>query len=138
MKASSESVLLIEDDQKLTEFFGEMLDRGGIECNSALAANAVAAAAVRQPGLILLHASYSREGSSVLTELQHDRRTAPIPVVVLSGNTDRQVIERLHEQGAQDYWALHEITHEALLAQRVKTWFATHRRVDTDGQPNRF
>lgn len=124
MKTSSEDVLLIEADLKLAKTFSEALEEDGIHCCVALGADAVDIAAVWEPGLVLLDpgSSYRMEGLAILEGLRHNRFTAELPVIVLSGNTDRHVIERLRAHGVVDYWALQELSPETLV-RRVRRWF---------------
>lgn len=143
MKTSSEDVLLIEDDLKLAKKFGDALEEDDIHCCVALKANAVAVAAAWRPSLIVLDVgSYRMEGLAVLEELRRNKFTAELPVIILSGNTDRYVVERLRTQGIVDYWALHELSPESLV-RRVKRWFAAYPRThshaagDVSVQPNR-
>lgn len=145
MERSSEDVLLIEGDLKLAKTFSEALEEDEIHCCVALEANAVALAAAWQPGLILLDAgsSYRMEGLAVLEELRRNKFTAELPVIILSGNTDRYVIERLRAYGIVDYWALQELSPERLV-RRVKRWFdASPRASSRPGvavplHPNRY
>lgn len=144
MKSSSEDVLLIEGDLKLAKTFSEALEEDEIHCCVALQANAVAVAAAWQPALILFDAgsSYRMECIAVLDELRRNKFTAGLPVIILSGNTDRYVIERLRAHGIADYWALHELSPERLV-RRVRRWFdaspkaGSHPRVGIPLQPNR-
>lgn len=124
MNASSKDVLLIEDDLKLAKTFSEALEEDDIHCCVALGANAVEVAVAWQPGLILLDpgSSYRMEGLAILEGLRRNRFTARLPLVILSGNTDRYVIERLRAHGVIDYWALQELSPETLV-RRVRRWF---------------
>lgn len=132
VKISSEDVLLIEDDMKLAKSFSEALEEDEIHCCVAHEADAVNVAAAWQPGLILLDAgSYRMEGLPALEELRHNKFTAQLPVIILSGNTDRYVIERLFANGIIDYWALHELSPETLV-RRVKRWFASSSRANSE------
>ena len=138
MNTSSEDVLLIEDDLNLATTFSEALEEEEIHCCVAHQTNAVEVAAAWQPGVILLDAgSYRMEGLAVLQELRRHKFTAALPVIILSGNTDRHVIERLRAQGVVDYWALQELGPERF-ARRVKRWFATCPRTSSHAplQPN--
>lgn len=135
MNISSEDVLLIEDDLKLAKSFSEALEEDEIHCCVAHEADAVTVAAAWQPGLILLDAgSYRMEGLSALEELRHNKFTAQLPVIILSGNTDRYVIERLRANGVIDYWALHELSPETLV-RRVKRWFASSQKASSHQDP---
>lgn len=144
MKSASEDVLLIEGDVKLAERFSEALEEDDIHCCVALGADAVEAAAAWQPCLILLDAgsSYRMEGLAILEGLRGNRFTARLPVIILSGNTDRYVIERLRAHGVVDYWALQELSPE-MLVRRVRRWFdaspkaSTHPGVVVPLHPNR-
>jgi CheY-like chemotaxis protein len=123
MKTSSEDVLLIEGDLKLAKAFSEALEEEEIHCCVALEANAVTVASAWQPRLILLDAgSYRMEGLTALEDLRRNKFTAALPIIVLSGNTDRYVIERLRAHGIVDYWALQELSPE-MLVRRVRRWF---------------
>ncbi len=144
MNASSDNVLLIERDVKLAKPFSEALEEDGVRCLVALEADAVDVAATWQPSLILLDvgSSYRMECLTILEGLRRNRLTAELPVIILSGNTDRYVIERLRAQGVVDYWALQELSPETLV-RRVRRWFdaspkvASHLGVVIPLHPNR-
>lgn len=124
MKTLSQDVLLIEDDLKLAKTFSEALEEEDIHCCVAHQGNAVEVATAWQPGLIFLDAgSYRMEALAVLEELRRNKFTAQLPVIILSGNTDRYMIERLRVHGIADYWALHELSPERFV-RRVRLWFA--------------
>jgi CheY-like chemotaxis protein len=143
MEDSSEIVLLIEEDMKLAKLFSEALEAAHIRNYRALGTNAVDRAAAWKPDLVLLHFSSGLDGPALLTRLTQDERTAAIPVVVLSGNTERRVIDRLTQRGARDCWAIPEIV-EGPLVEHVKDWLATHNRAkppqrhEAMAQPNGY
>lgn len=132
MNASSEDVLLIEDDLNLAKTFSEALEEDDIHCCVALGANAREVAAAWHPGLILLDAgsSYRMQGLAILEGLRGNKFTAELPVIILSGNTDRYVIERLRANGVVDYWALQELSPE-MLVRRVRLWFDASPKAST-------
>ena len=80
-------VLVVEDDPDLREFLTDLLGNDGYDVTATDAAIGVRALAESvQPHTILLDLGLPyRSGASLLVELKADPRTAPIPVIVLSG-----------------------------------------------------
>ncbi|MBI2706634.1 MAG: response regulator [Actinobacteria bacterium] len=100
------TVLCIEDNQSNLRLVERVLEkRGGVALLAATRGrDGVAIAARRRPNLILLDVHLPDiDGKEVLEQLRADRRTATIPVAVMSADATPRQVERLREAGAQDY-----------------------------------
>jgi CheY-like chemotaxis protein len=89
-------VLVVEDDPPLREFLTELLGQEGYAVTATDAVIGVRALVEGvQPHAILLDLGLPyRSGASLLVELKADPRTAPIPVIVVSGMPDLLAGER--------------------------------------------
>ena len=82
-----ERILIVEDDETLLDLFSEVLNTAGYEVATQDSAFG-AAARVREfePSAVLLDLALPfRPGTSLLTELKADPRTAEVPVLIMSG-----------------------------------------------------
>jgi CheY-like chemotaxis protein len=84
---SEPTVLIIDDDVDLLELLTELLSGAGYSVATADSVlGAVALAQRIRPVVILLDLGLPyKSGASLLTDLRADRRTASIPVIVVSG-----------------------------------------------------
>jgi DNA-binding response OmpR family regulator len=97
-------ILLVEDSKLLRLTNERTLTKAGYEVISAEDGEAALRCAKEQkPDLILLDLLLPKvSGLEVLTRLKHNRDTAKIPVVALSGLSDKNR-QRLIDAGADDY-----------------------------------
>ena len=65
-------------------------------------------------------------GLAVLEALRAEERTRAVPVVVLSSNTERRLVERSRELGAVDYLTK-TLTTPAVLSAWISEWLGAHR-----------
>jgi CheY-like chemotaxis protein len=104
---TSRVVLYIDDNEDNIRLVERVIKRlPGIELRTAATARdgIKAAADGRQPDLILLDNRLpDADGHEVLLELTARPATAAIPVVMLSGDADPEVIKNLRAAGAVDY-----------------------------------
>ena len=87
---SRERILIVEDDPTVVDLITEILSALDFEVRATDSAFG-AAELVRQlePGAILLDLGLPfRPGSSLLSDLKADPRTANVPVIILSGMTE--------------------------------------------------
>jgi CheY-like chemotaxis protein len=97
-------ILLVEDSKILRLSSERTLIKAGYEVISAEdGEEALRCATEEKPDLILLDLMLPKvSGLEVLTRLKHNRDTAKIPVVALSGLSEKNR-QRLMEAGAEDY-----------------------------------
>lgn len=97
-------ILLVEDSRLIRLEYERALGRAGYEVISAEdGEQALACAREQQPDLVLLDLMLPRmSGVEVLARLKKEPATARIPVVVVSGLSEKNR-EKLMEAGADDY-----------------------------------
>ena len=97
-------ILLVEDSKFLRLAMERALVRAGYEvCSAGDGEEALRSAQVKQPDLILLDMLLPRlSGLDVLKALKKDSSTKAIPVVVISGMTEKNAA-RLQEDGATGF-----------------------------------
>jgi CheY-like chemotaxis protein len=97
-------ILLVEDSKFLRLATERALVRAGYEvCSAADGEEALRLAQVRLPDLILLDMLLPKmSGLDVLKALKKDASTRPIPVVVITGMTQKNAA-RLQEDGAAGF-----------------------------------
>lgn len=98
-------VLVIEDDRDTRTFLSEFLGDEGHATEEASGGLIGLEMATRNvPDVILLDVTMPNlDGFQVLEALQADERTAQIPVVMLSGQSDMDDMARAFRLGAVDY-----------------------------------
>ena len=105
--AKSGTILYIEDNISNAELVGEILEnhRPGLRLiTSMFGINAVNEAIEFMPDLILLDLDLPDiHGSKVLSNLQANKETAAIPVVIISADAMPKQVEKLMLEGARDY-----------------------------------
>jgi DNA-binding response OmpR family regulator len=97
-------ILLVEDSKPIRMENESALHRAGYEVITAEDGEAALKMAREQtPDLILLDLILPKlSGPEVLRKLKEERKTADIPVVILSGLTERNR-QKLMDEGAEDY-----------------------------------
>lgn len=124
------SVLIVEDESALRFIVSANLRASGFEVFEAEnGAEAIEVATQRLPDVIIMDIGLPvLDGLSATRALKADKRTAHIPVVILTGRTSSQDVVRGLEAGAQEY--LHKPFDVTELLARVQTVFrlATARR----------
>lgn len=116
-----EQVLLIDDDADLHPLVGGLLRTLGVETFSATdGATGLASARSIVPSLILLdHDLPDVSGLEVLAQVRADARLASVPVVMVTGTDQRDVLSACFNGGAADY--LRKPFHGAELRARVRS-----------------
>ena len=100
------TVLCIEDDELNRRLVARVLrSRSDVSVLAAASGEVgVRIARERLPNLILLDRRLpDRRGVDVLRELKSTAKTARIPVVVLSGDSDRKAVTEVLELGAEEF-----------------------------------
>ena len=104
-------VLCIDDDPQVVEVIQDYLDRYDVKLLSAhFGAQGIWLATVDRPDIILtdLHMPQG-DGATVIETLRHNAKTAAIPIVVLTGQTDPGIYSRVRHLGAEN--CLHKPLH---------------------------
>jgi len=98
-------ILLIEDDEQLTELLMTRLRAAGYDvCAAPDAMLGLQAAHSQQPDLILLDLKVPAGGGlSVLQNLRNSINTRQIPVIVMTGTADKEKKTELHKLGIRTY-----------------------------------
>ena len=102
----AKSILIIDDERIAVEFMKNILERKGYKTFSAYNGNeALEIAKKEKPDLILLDLGMPEmDGFGVMECLGQDEEIKSIPVIMLTANTDANVIVKsLVDVGAQDY-----------------------------------
>ena len=99
------SILIIDDDNHICTVLGEFLRRHGYQVTTALnGEQGLAAAKAATPDLILCDLEMpGLDGQAVVTALRKDAKAGEIPVIFLSGCTERGQIRRSMNLGGDDY-----------------------------------
>ena len=98
-------ILIIDDDAHTCQMVGEFLRRQGNEVTSANdGGTGLAMAAAEVPNLILCDLDMpGMDGQGVVTALRQNEKLGEIPIIFLSGCTDREQIRRTMNLGADDF-----------------------------------
>jgi len=94
-------ILIIDDDPALCELIEDMLELSDVEFLTAYdAENGLVEAKYKSPDIILLDLVLpNMHGFEVYKQLKEDDRTKDIPVIVLTGHTDKKTLELSQELG---------------------------------------
>ena len=103
--ASSESILIVDDDAEFQELTEYNLKVGGFKVFQALnGPDGLKIAKKKQPTVILLDTTMPQmDGLEVLAELKAEKKTKNIAVFMLTAKTLMEDIERAFDLGADDY-----------------------------------
>ena len=111
-------VLVVDDDASVRTSLARLLraSRLSVACASG-GADALARLAEFTPDLVLLDLSMPQiDGFEVLRRIRADRRTAAVPVIMLSAMLDPALRERAIGGGANDFWSKIGIDYASLPA----------------------
>jgi CheY-like chemotaxis protein len=117
------TILLIEDDEKVAQYYTMLFEARGYRVSIANDGVAGVDLATRlQPGLILLDVMMPRQnGMMVLQTLRATPATEETPIVILSNFTEPTLIQRALQLGAVEYVVKTQVKAEAL-ANAVPKW----------------
>ena len=98
-------VLLIDDDEDLTNIFTAALNKEGLETSFALTGQeGLAKVKTENPDCILLDQVLpDMSGNDILKTLKGDETTKNIPVILLSNFSQEELVKGAIDQGAVDY-----------------------------------
>ena len=102
---NNHKILLIEDDQFISQAYQDGLKRAGFEVKAVADGSAVSATIDGfNPDLILLDLIMpGKDGFEVLDELSKHPDYRKIPIIVLSNLGQESDINKAHDLGAKDY-----------------------------------
>jgi len=105
MRQNHSDVLVVEDDAAINELVGAYVQLAGYEYRRALDGHSgLRQAQQRPPGLVLLDLMLpDADGFEVCRQLKRDRRTAGVPVIMLTALNDEHSRLQGLECGAADY-----------------------------------
>lgn len=120
---SAKTILLIEDDEKVAQYYTMLFEARGYRVSIANDGIAGVDLATRlRPGLILLDVMMPRQnGMMVLQTLRATPATEETPIVILSNFTEPTLIQRALQLGAVEYVVKTQVKAEAL-ANAVPKW----------------
>ncbi len=97
------TVLIIEDDEIQVELLEEGLKRNGFHVRSCCTANGGLRAArdERPDGIVLDLGLPDADGLKLCERLADDPLTAQIPIIIISGTTDQDVVRRSRASGGK-------------------------------------
>ena len=126
-------ILIIDDDWQIHQLVGGFLRRHGHEVNAASnGGQGLIMAAAFEPDLILCDLDMpGMDGQGLVSALRQDQKLAEIPVIFLSGCTERKQIRRSMILGGDDY-----ITKPAELSEILETVNARLTRLGQQRQRN--
>ena len=129
---TKQTILIIEDEQDIRELLIYNLQKEGyvtLDCGDGAAG--LEEARSKQPDLILLDLMLpGLDGLSVCRELERDRNTASIPIIMLTAKGEEMDRVVGLELGADDYMVKPFSVRELLL--RIRNILKRHTRVVTD------
>ena len=127
-----QTILIIEDEQDIRELLVYNLQKEGfatLDCGDGVAG--LETARSKQPDLILLDLMLPvLDGLSVCRELERDRNTSSIPIIMLTAKGEEMDRVVGLELGADDYMVKPFSVRELLL--RIRNILKRHARVITD------
>ena len=97
------SILIIEDDPIQIELLEEGLQRNGFHVSSSTtAASGLRLARSERPDVILLDLGLpDGDGLKLCEKLADDQLTASIPIIIISGTTEEDVVRRSRSSGGK-------------------------------------
>src|SRR5688572_13556325 len=98
-------VLVVDDQPENVQALGAILQREGYEVVTAVSGpQALARAQSRRPSIVLLDMMMPlMDGCEVCRTLHATPGTADVPVIFITGSTDRELVTRAFNAGAVDY-----------------------------------
>ncbi len=105
MAASTQKILLVEDDSFLSNIYQTKFTKEGYQVSTVGdGESALKAVKTKKPDLILLDVLLPKlDGFAVLEKIKQDPETASIPVILLTNLGQRDDVDRGLALGAADY-----------------------------------
>lgn len=122
MHSNSPTILLVMDDPTLGAVTAFRLELMGYRVETVSSAEAAFDVLEREtPGLILVDLMLDdSKGFHIAERLSNDERSAPIPLMGLSSNSDLHYVQRAFLAGAEDYLAIPY--DPAVLEDKLQRW----------------
>jgi DNA-binding response OmpR family regulator len=116
-------VLLVEDDPSVAQMYKLTLELDGYHVDVASdGLMALEKARTAPPDIVFLDIRLPKlDGIAMLDALRSDPETEPVPVVILSNFSERELVERGARLGALDHLIKSQTT-PAKLVHRMKGW----------------
>jgi two-component system, OmpR family, alkaline phosphatase synthesis response regulator PhoP len=129
MTSPKKRILAVDDDASVCEYYEHGLKLLGYEIECAMsAAKAKEALKGKLPDMILMDIMMpDQDGISLTRDLRNDPRTAPIPIIVVSGLADAGTLNDALLFGAVDY-VVKPVDIEALASKIERTFAALEKR----------
>lgn len=120
--SSMAKILLVEDDQVLSEMYQEALTSQHFDVRPVSdGAEALAAAHSYMPDLILLDLLLPGiDGASLLPMFKMDEALKAIPIIILSNISSAEKIKELMSKGASDYMLKVDVTPDQIVSRICK------------------
>ena len=105
LAAKRAPILVVEDDEFQQKLLARLLDQESLQSEAALTGSAALEAVGRYvPSLILLDYELpDTDGISVLRSVRANPALAKVPVIMLTGNSDKQIVVTSLQAGANDF-----------------------------------
>jgi DNA-binding response OmpR family regulator len=105
MKTDKKNILIIEDDEFFREIMSKKLFMSDFDVSEAIdGQKGIEKVRETNPDLVILDLLLPKiDGFEVLSTLKSDRKTASIPVIILSNLDSKEDIERGLKLGASDF-----------------------------------
>src|SRR5438105_4372442 len=128
MDNKSVKILLVDDEQAITDIFSEALSTAGFEVITASnGAQALSKVKIEKPSIIFLDQILpDMNGNEILEILKKDPETKDIPVAIVSNFTQDNMIQDAINKGAVDYLMKYQISPEDLV-NKVNTILSEHK-----------
>ncbi len=129
MAAVKKSILAVDDDASICDFYETSLKLMGFDVRIASSARAAKESILlHRPDLILMDIMMpDQDGISLTRELRNDRKTSEIPIVMVSGLADAGTLQDALLFGAVGY-LVKPVDHDTLKAKIDSTLTAIEHR----------
>lgn len=105
IKINTKKILIVDDEQDIVVIVGKVLRKNGYEVMAAAdGLECIQKVEAEQPDLILLdNIMPNMDGRAVLAKLKASKKTAGIPIIMLTAVADEDYIAAAQKSGAVDY-----------------------------------
>ena len=125
-------VLCIDDDPRVVEVIQDHLDRYDVRLLSAyFGVQGILLASLHQPDVIITDLRMPQgDGTTVIETLRRNAKTAAIPIVVLTGRTDLNIVSLVRQLGAEN--CLHKPLHVHDLLAELRRYIEVRPKLDDE------
>jgi DNA-binding response OmpR family regulator len=127
-------VLCIDDDPQVVEVIQDYLDRYDVKLLPAyFGAQGIWLAELHQPDVIITDLRMPQgDGTTVIETIRHNAKTAAIPIVVLTGRTDSNIVGLMRHLGAES--CLHKPLHIHDLLAELRRYIEVRPKLLDEGE----